>query len=89
MSSNRKYNMKKHLERKHQGLETPADLRSASYIYNNNGYINRGPQNFDVYLRGKHKSSLPLYNTSFLNNPFDGNILPVLSKHKKVKICIL
>jgi hypothetical protein len=85
MSSNRKYNMKKHLERKHEGSEIQSYLLSSSYNYNNKGYIDKGPQNFDGYLRGKHKSSVPLYNIPFLNNPFDDNILSGLSKHKKDK----
>ncbi|HET9807808.1 MAG TPA: hypothetical protein VFP49_12950 [Nitrososphaeraceae archaeon] len=85
MSSNRKYNMKKHLERKHEGSEIPSYLLSSRDNYNNKGYIDKGPQNFDGYLRGKHKPSVPLYNTSFLNNPSDDNILSGLFKHKKDK----
>jgi hypothetical protein len=84
ITSNRKYNMRKHFERKHQGSEIPAYLLSSSYNYNNNGYIHREPQDFDLYSRDKHKSSVPFYDTSFLNNP-DNNIFPILSKYKKDK----
>ncbi len=82
INSNRKYNMRKHIERKHQDSKIPDYLLSASYNYNNNGYIHREPQNFDVYLRAKRKSSMPF---SFLNNTFDDNTLPTWSKHKKEK----
>ena len=85
MTSNRKFNMRKHIERKHQNSEIPDYLLSTRDNYNNNGYIHGGPQNFGVDFRAKYKSSAPLHNISFLNNPFDGNILPVLSKHKKDK----
>jgi len=84
MTSNRKFNMRKHIERKHQNSEIPDYLLSTRDNYNNNGYIHGRPQNFGVDFRAKYKSSAPpLHNISFLNNPFDGNILPVLSKHKK------
>jgi hypothetical protein len=85
ITSNRKYNMRKHIERKHQSSEIPAYLLSARDNYNNNGYIHREPQNFDVYSRAKRKSSVPFYETSFLNNTFDDNILPIWFKHKKDK----
>jgi hypothetical protein len=49
LTSNRKYNMKKHIERKHPGSEIPNTLLSASYNYNNNEYIHRGPQNLNIY----------------------------------------
>jgi hypothetical protein len=77
--------MRKRFERKHQGSEIPAYLISSSYNYNNNGYIHRETQNLDVYSRVKHKPSIPYYGTSFLNNPFDGNIFQILPKHKKDK----
>ena len=85
MASNNKYNMRKHIERKHQGSEIPAYLLSARDNYHNNGYIHREPQNFDVYSRAKRKSSVPFYETSFLNNTFDDNILPIWFKPKKDK----
>ena len=79
MTSNRKYNMKTHIERKHPGSEIPNSLLSTSYNDNNNR------QNLDVYFRAKHKSSVSFYDTLFLNNPFDNNILPILSMYKKDK----
>jgi hypothetical protein len=79
MTSNRKYNMKTHIERKHPSSEIPNSLLSASYNDNNNR------QNLDVYFRAKHKSSVPFYDTLFLNNPFDNDILPILTMHKKDK----
>ena len=85
LTSNRRYNMKKHIERKHPGSEIPNNLLSASYNYNNNGYIHRGPQNLDVYFRAKHKSSVPFDATSYINNPFDEDILPILDTHKSNK----
>jgi hypothetical protein len=86
ITSNRKYNMKKHIERKHPDLEIPNNLLSVRDNYNNNGYIHRElPQNFDVYVREKHKPSVPFHNTSFLNNPFYNSTLPIPPTHKKDK----
>jgi hypothetical protein len=85
ITSNRKYNMKTHIERKHPGSEIPNNLQTARDNYNNNGYIHRGLPNLDLYLRAKHKHSVPFYDNSFLNNLSDDNILQIFSTPKKNK----
>jgi|SRR5688572_4292226 len=71
ITSNRKYNRKTHIERKHPASEILDNLLSASDNYNNNGYIHREPQNLDVHFRARHKFSVPFYHTSSLNNLFE------------------